>query len=799
MNWPSNPIRNLYPRKASFLIAALAVILSCCLLAKTQTATSHQTAKSAQPDTNSNLNDRIQAAIAAQASGDPAQVAKANKRLLAVALYTMGRLRISEGAYSQAVELYRASADFESLPDIHAALAVAEQLAGNQDEAIRQATTAIASESQDPRLYITLARAYIAKKRYADADRALTEALRQHPNIDTLYMIATTWLSAGQPDSAKNANLVFDRIKQIAGDSGSLHVLMGRAYRDAGMMPEAVKEFERAIQLDTTTPHAHYFLGLAHMAMNEWQPTPEAQAEMEKELQYHPHDFIANYMLGYIASTQHRYPAADQYLNAALAVNPNLPEPYLYLGLDAFAQQNDKVAEAMLRKAVELTGTDESRSNYQIRRAYVDLSRILSREGRQQEADTFSAKARDLENKVMQQTQRNASAMLVAEGGKNGAMPGVVPLETQHVQDPSLPTTGVDPASPVTAAAMSNSSLTPEQRAEAQQEEKTLRPILGQSYSDLATAEALQRDYAAALTHYEAAEQWDPDISGLEKNLGQAAFKAENYSEAVHGLSAAVKQNPDALALRAMLGMAYFQMQRYGDAATAFYPLGEPGMRDSTVGYAWAASLTKDGDLKHATEVLETYQGGTQSNDALFLVGQLWTEIGDYDRAVSTLRQVLASDPSYPKIHYNIAMADIQARNWTDARSELNAQLAATPADADSMYDLGFVDMQESKNDDAMKLFEQVIGKHPDYADAQYQIGKILLDRGQAQGAVSHLEAAARFSPDKGYMHYQLQKAYRGVGRTADADREAAIYQQIENKSRAQARDAINQTLQQKQ
>ena len=31
----------------------------------------------------------------------------------------------------------------------------------------------------------------------------------------------------------------------------------------------------------------------------------------------------------------------------------------------------------MLRKAVTLTGTDESRSNYQIRRAYVDLGRIL--------------------------------------------------------------------------------------------------------------------------------------------------------------------------------------------------------------------------------------------------------------------------------------------------------------------------------------------------------------------------------------------------------------------------------------
>ena len=49
----------------------------------------------------------------------------------------------------------------------------------------------------------------------------------------------------------------------------------------------------------------------------------------------------------------------------------------------------------MLRKAVELTGSDEARSNYQIRRAYVDLARILARSGRNEESDVFAAKARE--------------------------------------------------------------------------------------------------------------------------------------------------------------------------------------------------------------------------------------------------------------------------------------------------------------------------------------------------------------------------------------------------------------------
>jgi tetratricopeptide (TPR) repeat protein len=522
--------------------------------------------------------------------------------------------------------------------------------------------------------------------------------------------------------------------------------------------------------------------------MNEWKPTPEAQAEMEKEIQYHPKDYLANYMLGFLASEQHRYAVADQYLKVAAGLNPSLPEPFLFMGLDAFAQHDDKTAEAMLRKAVELTGNDEARSNYQIRRAYVDLARILARSDRQKEADEFSAKARDLENKVMRQTQQDATKLMLSEGGKSGELPGVVPLETRP--KPGSPASA---AEPLDEAALSGSNLTPAQRKAAEAEEATLRPILGQSYSDLATSEAIQKQYPAALKHYKAAEQWNPDISGLAKNLGQAAYRADNYPEAVRGLSKAVKENPDSAALRAMLGMAYYQMKQYGSAATEFYPLGEPAMHDPVVGYAWAESLAKAGDLKHASQVLAAYQSGTLSNEALFLVGRLWIEIGDYDRAVATMRQVLASDPNFPKAHSAIAVADIHAEKWSDASAELNAELARHPGDVDAMYNLGFVDVQESKNDAAMKLFQQVIAKKPDYADAQYEIGKLLMDQNKPQEAVTYLDAAARLSPDKAYVHYQLQAAYRKLTRTADADRELALYQQIKARSRAESAATINQ------
>lgn len=791
--------KNLRLCRYGISFTAISFLITALYLPHANAQASHQhSAQDASPKaTQSELNRSIEAANAAQSTANPSAIAEANKHLLAVALQLMGQLRLSESAYPQAAELYQASMNLQEQPGIHADLALADQLMENQDGAIQQAKLALKTQPNDPRIYITLGRAYLAKKDFADADKVLVQAQHVQPDINTLYLLAISWLNAAQPDSKKHADEIFQQMQRLSGDSGSLHVLIGRAYRDAGLMPDAIKEFQGAISLDPSTPHANYFLALAHLSTNEWKPTPEIQSEMEKEIQYHPDDFLANYMLGFMASNQHQYATADKYLKAAIALKPDWPDAYLYLGLDAYAQGDNTTAEPMLRKAVELTGSDESRANYQIRRAYVDLGRILAKAGREQEADEFAAKARDLENKVMQQTQKNTAAMLEAEGGKAGAMAGVISSDDkQETGAASLARASADATARVDAATIANSTLTPQQRQAAQTADEALRPILAQSYSDLATAEAIQKNYAQALTYYQEAEKWNPDVSDLSRNLGLAAYRAENYTEAIRGLSKALKENPDSAGIRAMLGVSYFAAKRYGDAATTFYPLGDAGMQDVAVGYAWAASLARTGDLNDASQVLERYQQLSLSSDQMVLVGQLWTEIGDYDRARAALRQVLASNPSQPKVHYAIALADIHGEKWNDAITELNAELAITPNDPDTLYNLGFVDLQQSKTDEAITLFRRVIALDPSHANAQYQLGKLLMDDGKTQEALPHLEAAAKLIPDKDYVHYQLQAAYRRLSRMADAERELAAYQDIKAKSRAQATAQINQQQQ---
>src|ERR1700689_1897574 len=98
-------------------------------------------------------------------------------------------------------------------------------------------------------------------------------------------------------------------------------------------------------------------------------------------------------MVGFLASGERNYGLSDRYLKTAVEINPDWPEPWLYLGLNAYAQSDMKRAEECFRKAIVLTRADEARSNYQIRRAYVDLGRILANSGRTEESEVYLSKA----------------------------------------------------------------------------------------------------------------------------------------------------------------------------------------------------------------------------------------------------------------------------------------------------------------------------------------------------------------------------------------------------------------------
>jgi tetratricopeptide (TPR) repeat protein len=725
------------------------------------------------------LSERLAAAEAARKSDDPELVVKANKALLALALREMAQLRFLLEAFPQAVELYKRSLDLEDLADSRVDLAISYLKVRQPTEALSEAEKATLQDPKNARAWNVKGKSWMMLKDYRKAAQSLARSISIKGDMEGAYSLAICLLALKEKEKAA---LVFRDMLQVAGESGSMHVLFGRAYRDAGMMPDAQREFRRALAVDPKTPHAHYFLGLIRLIQNEWAPLPEIEQEMQLELKNHPRDYLANYVLGVFASNAKQYETSDRHLGIAKEEQPTSPEPWIYLGLNAYSRGEMPKAEELLRRAIELTGNDESRSHYQIRKAYIALGRILIQSGRKEEAAPWMAKAREAQKLGLGESQQKIAEVFHSTGvGMGAVMPYISPEnEEKAVPMPLF----VDATAQLSASELAQAKLTDKEKEVALQQEKQLREILGTSYNDLGTAEARQKNYSEALAHFIEAERWNPDMPGLTRNLGVAAARVGDHATTVRALAKHLAATPNDNVARALLGIAYYETEAYAEAAKTLGPLGDAALQEPGLAYPFAVSLNRSGRAQEAEKVLDKLEQQAASAENFLLLGQQWADAGNAARALAALRRASEMDPALRRAHYRAGLVYIREGRPADAEREFEAELALSPDNTDAQYHLGYAHLLQSQRDQALALFQSVVASNPQHAEAQYQLGKLLLDQEQVKGAIDHLEAAVRLSPEKDFVHYQLQAAYRKDGRVEDADRELKVYREIKSRNR---------------
>ena len=678
------------------------------------------------------LQAAMQAVAVAQQSGDPAQIAAANRSLIATTLRALAEIKLAEGNTTEAVDLYKQSIAYDDTPNAHMSLSLVYMRARRTDEALAEIAPVLKANPQNADAWDVQGKLYMDKKAWREAADSFNRSLELQSNVIVAYALATSYLNQG--DKSKAA-IIFKQLTDATGDRASLHIMIGRAYQNAGMMDDAVREFNRAAALDPKGSRAHYFIGLLYMAQNEWVATPQAREEFTQEVKVNPQDFFGNFFLGYIDNNDKLYDDSDRYLKAAAADKPDWPEPYLYMGLNAYARNDNAKAEELLRKAITLTGDDQSRNNYQIRRAYYVLGRICYQTGRKDEASTYTKVFSDMQEKTMADSRANTPASQM-QGTARSGMAG----------EPSVPTTAV--INPSAQPGDEPRQLTAQERAELKSTEQKLSVLLGNSFNDLGTSEARQKQYAVALTYFQQAEKWNPAVPHLMRNIGFAAFRASEYPESARALKVAIQQEPGDRMIPPMLAMALFSSNQYADAAKAFDQVGDVAYSDPRVAYAWATSLARTNQPEKANAILARMSQQPLAPDALLLVGQVYSDLGNQQQAIATYQKAIQQNPSLQRAHYYTGMAQLRLKQPAEAVTEFEAELKISPDDADS----------------------------------QYELGKTLLEQGKTKDAIPHLQAAAKTNPNLDDVHNQLQTAYRKTGRTADADREAKLAADAKNK-----------------
>jgi tetratricopeptide (TPR) repeat protein len=668
---------------------------------------------------------RLQELSTAQQGGDVAKIAEASRRVLATALRAMAELKLAQGNPKEASTLYMRSLEFEESAQVRISLALAYMAAHQTDDALAQIEPVTKADPKNADAWNVQGRLLMDKRSYAPAAESLAKSLELQSNAFVAYALATAFLSLGENDKAE---AIFKQLKDAAGDRTSVYIMIGRGYQNAGKTDLAAREFTRAAEIDAKGSRAHYFLGLLYLSQNEWVATPAAREQFMEEVKVNPNDFFGNFFLGYLDNSDKLYDDSDRYLKTAARAQPDWPETYLYMGLNAFARHDNKSAEELLRKAVALTGDDNARNNYQIRRAYYVLGRICFQTDRKEEASRYTKLFSELQQKADEETRANSPASKTM-GTMGSGMASAPSVPTSAVLDPGTSPTG------------SVSQLTPEQKAEVTSAEQRLSVILGNAYNDLGTSEARQKKYSEALANFQQAEKWNPAIPHLMRNVGFAAFRAGQHAEAARALQVAEQQDPGDKMIPPMLAMSLFSSDQYAKAVPAFEKLGDAAYTDPRIAYALAVSLARSNQVEKAKAVVARMSSSATTPEAQLLLGQAYSEVGDQQQALATFQKALQASPSLPRAHYFAGMAQLKLKQPAQAVEEFEAELKLNSNDP----------------------------------DAQFQLGKLLLEQGKAQPALPHLEAASKGTPAPEGVHEQLAQAYRKLGRTADAEREANL------------------------
>lgn len=719
---------------------------------------------------------RVQALDAAKQSGNPAGIINATKRVAALALEQLGQIKLQDGAGAEAAEAYRRSLELEDSSTAPVGLATAYLLSGQLDEGMSQITNLLLTDSGNAQAWRVQGQIWMKKQDYKHAADSFQQSASLQAHGYTLYLLGTALLRGKEIDKA---NVAFANLLKQTNTRVSVRLLLSDAYRDAGYLEHAERELKTALASNPKAARAYYRRGMLALARKDWNITRDARSEFVEEVAVNPHDFFGNYALGLADFFDQAYERSEQHLRLASMVQPQWPEPRLYLGLAAYSKGDLNSGEEFLRKAIELTGVNEARGDYQVRRAYYTLGRLLKEEGRNDEAADCMRHLRQIQTKLL---LRMAPA--------SSATGGMTQMSAMAAAFSSLPQLEADEMLQASAAgwafpfASPGAARTPKQAESSPSRETELRKTLSSSLNDLGAVEARQEQFTMALAHFHVAERWYAETPGLMRNMGMAAARVENYPECARALRPVIAANPkDALA-RFMLGMALFMTSSFSEAADVFAPLGDTALERPELAYSWAASLVRVNRYQEASVVLDKLEARPMSPDTMILVAQTWSQMGNYPRTVATCHKALEADPKLLRAHYIAGLALIRQDRPADAAQELRAEVALDPNSVDAQFHLAFVLLQLGQNEEADRWLKTVLAHNPEHPEANYELGKELFSAGKTAEAIPYLEAAARLKPAFEPVHYQLQSAYRAVGRKEDADREAKTYRELKAKSR---------------
>ncbi|HYP08504.1 MAG TPA: tetratricopeptide repeat protein, partial [Bryobacteraceae bacterium] len=264
---------------------------------------------------------------------------------------------------------------------------------GRTRDAVAVYTRALKIAPKEPGLLLNLGLAHLKEENHAAAKPLFARLLTMRPgDLRAKELLATSQVYTNEPAKAlellgtlpSSPSVLYatglahlklgnrDKARQLLDDSlpaamtpAQAAVLRGKAFYDATLFEDAIREYRMARELDPALPGVCLALARSLISARE---NDAAQTELRTILKQQPKDPEAAYLLGALLVGIGNEAEAEPLLEISRAARPDGWGAYFYLGRAKLQRDDAKSAVALLEKAAELN-PDDATVLYQLSRA----------------------------------------------------------------------------------------------------------------------------------------------------------------------------------------------------------------------------------------------------------------------------------------------------------------------------------------------------------------------------------------------------------------------------------------------
>jgi tetratricopeptide (TPR) repeat protein len=157
--------------------------------------------------------------------------------------------------------------------------------------------------------------------------------------------------------------------------------------------------------------------------------------------------------------------------------------------------------------------------------------------------------------------------------------------------------------------------------------------------------------------------------------------------------------------------------------------------------------------------------------------GELLCSTGDCEAGLKWLLKARHSDAALPRIDYDIAATNYKLMDFSGAVQYATRAVESQPNDLNALQLLASSDVKLAKWEDAKSVFERVLAFKADDVDALLGLGQSELELKNYPAAVDKLQLVLHLDPSRLLAHFYLSRAFSAMGKTAEAEHEAALHQ----------------------